>query len=85
MHTSPGCAMPAIEQGSTHGLESAIGLSRFPQPWLWSGEPPVIFLPPSMPTAYPEVSGAQSVRERVLWIRSQMARLGLTYRGLRQC
>ncbi|MCY1280081.1 hypothetical protein D9M68_378010 [compost metagenome] len=38
-----------------------------------------------MPTAYPEISVAQSLRERadaVLWIKSQMARLGLTYEHL---
>ncbi|MCY0853618.1 hypothetical protein OMK73_07270 [Cupriavidus sp. D39] len=38
-----------------------------------------------MPTAFPEISGAQSLRERadaVLWIKSQMTRLGLTYEHL---
>ncbi|WP_423194601.1 H-NS histone family protein [Cupriavidus sp. H18C2] len=38
-----------------------------------------------MPTAYPEISVAQTLRERadaVLWIKSQMARLGLTYEHL---
>ncbi|MCY1215234.1 hypothetical protein D9M72_270760 [compost metagenome] len=40
---------------------------------------------PAMPTDYPEISKGQSLRERadaVLWIKSQMARLGLTYEHL---
>ncbi|XYI30793.1 DNA-binding protein [Cupriavidus oxalaticus] len=38
-----------------------------------------------MPTGFSEISDAQSLRQRadaVLWIKSQMARLGLTYEHL---
>lgn len=69
--------------GGEHGLESAaIGLLRLPRIVVAAARGNLTSLSYSMSNAFPEVSRAQSLRERadaILWIKSQMARLGLTY------